>query len=294
MSSRQHGRQRTSRPSQARPGQANVKRFTTGAWAVSAQVLGQRRDRTALFDLLGFLHWLSDQNAAAIKQHRPPLPCKPGCCYCCYVGPDRPDLLGSEALRIAAFLNDAGGGRLAQVRSRLAQVGTAIGDGSEREPGRQPCLFLDQERCLVYPVRPLRCRAQYSPDVEACRQYHVGQRATMPLLSELALLYQSLLVGFRLGLEEAGLSGAGLALTPAITAALEEPDVSRRWLNHEAVFEASRLAQQADEERLMARLARQARNEVQGEKERMQPLVSLFLDRPGAWALYSTTGVAPR
>jgi hypothetical protein len=91
-----------------------------------------------------------------------------------------------------------------------------------------------------------------------------------------------------------GLSGASLALTPAITAALEEPDVSRRWLNHESVFEASRLAQQADEERLMARLARQARNEVQGEKERMQQLVSLFLDRPGAWALYSTTGVAPR
>ena len=275
-------------------GQGNLRRFTLSAWALSASVLAQRCDRTALFDLLGFLHWLGDQNAAAIRQGHPPLPCKSGCSYCCYVGPDRPDLLGPEVLRIAAFLGDAGGRRLAEVRARLNRSRVPAGDSTGREPGRQPCLFLDQERCLIYPVRPLRCRAQYSPDVEACRQYHVGQRPTMPLLSELALLYQSLLVGFRLGMEEEGLSAADLALEGAIRAALREPDASRRWLNCEPLFEASRLPDQADEEKLMVRLARQARREVQGEKGRLEQLVTAFMDKPGAWCLYSTTGVAPR
>jgi hypothetical protein len=293
MSSTRPRKQRPSKPDRAGSAQANAGRFTFGVWAVCAQVLAQRTDRAALFDLLGFLHWLGDQNAAAIQKHRPALPCKEGCSFCCYVGPDRPDLLTPEVLRITAFLSDAGGGRLARVRSRLAQVGSDVVGGSIREPGRQACVFLHEERCLVYPVRPLRCRAQYSSDVEACRQYHLGQRATMPVLSEPALLYQSLLVGFQLGFREAGLSDASLALTPAVTAALQEPDISRRWLNHEAVFEASRLPQQADEERLIARLARQGQHQVQAEKERVRQLTGQFRDRPGAWALYSTTGVAP-
>jgi hypothetical protein len=77
-------------------------------WAVVAQVLRQRRDRTAMRDLLGFYDWLGDSNLDAILRQMPPLPCRAGCAYCCYVGPDRPDLLPSELLRIVTFLRDVG------------------------------------------------------------------------------------------------------------------------------------------------------------------------------------------
>lgn len=55
--------------------------------------------------------------------------------------------------------------------------------------GVGPCIH-----CLVYPVRPMRCRAQNSPDVEACRRNYLGQRETIPLFSEIALLYMYVLV----------------------------------------------------------------------------------------------------
>lgn len=40
----------------------------------------------------------------------------------------------------------------------------------------------------------MRCRAQNSPDVEACRRNYLGQRETIPLFSEMALLYMYALV----------------------------------------------------------------------------------------------------
>jgi len=250
----------------------------------------------AVLDLMGFFHRLGDRNADIIKKQLPPLPCKVGCCYCCYVGPDRPDVLPPEVFRIATYLRDEGSASLAQVEARLERTnavakGTA---GNERTATKLPCLFLAQDRCLIYPVRPMRCRAQNSPDAQACRRNYLGQRETMPLLSELALLYKSLRIGIRLALREAGLQSAPLALTGAVVIALEQPDAFDRWLNGEPVFEEVVLPHEADEERFLAQLARQAKHRVKTERRRLGKVTAIFLESPGTWALYSTHSVEPR
>lgn len=275
--------------------QENLRRFTLKSWATSAQVLSARRDLATILDLLGFLHWLGDKNVEAIKRNHPPLPCKAGCAWCCYVGDDRPDLLPAELPGIVAFLSSSDPAGLAQVKDRLQAARHEAAQLDEAVPaGRSPCLFLHQGRCLIYPVRPLRCRAQFSPDAEACRQSYLGRRETMPLLSEPALLYHSLRTGLRLGLREAGMYDAPLRLSAGVTLALKEPGVLARWLaERESALEAVRYPQAADEERLLRQFARQARRQAEAEKETMRQVIAMLLQRPGAWAAYSTNGVEP-
>ena len=108
---------------------------------------------------------------------------------------------------MATFLRGERITPLADVKAHLEEVDAITRDmlDKERATTRLRCPFLDQDRCLIYPVRPMRCRAHYSPDVELCRRNYLGQRKTTPVLSEPALLHQSLRMGMRLGLEEVGL-----------------------------------------------------------------------------------------
>jgi hypothetical protein len=286
------------RPRQGAPEgpQANVHRLTTKAWAASAQVLEQRRDLVAVLDLMGFFHWLGDRNLRTIMQGLPPLPCRAGCSYCCHVGVDMPDLLPAEVLPIVSFLTSQGAPVIDEVKARIRDV-DAVDAGpasGERTAVRLPCLFLAQDRCLIYPVRPMRCRAQHSPDVEACRQNYLGQRETIPLLSEPALLYKTLQVGLRLGLEQAGLQDTPLAMRRAIAAALEQSDVFERWLDGEPAFESAMIPDEADEKRSLARFARQERAHMEAERAGLGKLTVMFIAEPGRWAAYSITGRAPR
>ena len=255
-----------------------------------AQTLRQRRDSGAILDLLGFFDWLSDSNLGLIKRQLPPLPCRAGCSFCCYVGPDRPDLLPSELLRVLTYLHkEALSTTLAEVQARLHAA-----PHPSMEKGQEPCFFLHEGRCAIYPVRPMRCRAQHSPDRSACERYVLGQQETMPLLREPALLYQSLQIGMRLGLHEAGLQEARLAMDGALRIVLlEQPDALDRWLDGEAIFDSVAFPDPENEGPLLAQMSRQSRGQVRAEARRLQKIIASLLEQPGAWALYPTTGQVP-
>lgn len=261
-----------------------LRRFTIKSWALSAEALQDRPDSTRLLDLMGFYDWLGDSNLRSILRHLPPLPCRSGCAYCCYVGPDRPDLLPIELFRIITYLDGLG----SQVRAQLAATLRAL-----RNDPKAPCLFLSREYCIIYPVRPMRCRAQHSPDVGACRRSYTGQRPTFPLLREPALLFKSIATGIRLGLRDAGLQHAPLSMAKAMTLALEDAQALERWLAGEPVFREAAYPGTGGEERDLGRLARHARPELQSEQAQLQPVLSTFGERPGAWYRYTTSGTAP-
>jgi len=260
------------------------------SWAVTAQVLRQRRDRIAVLDLVGFFHWLGDMNMEVIKKGLPPLPCKLGCSYCCYIPVDMLAPLPPEVFRIATFLGDESEVPLAEVKARLKEANLLTRSMTDEERGttRVRCPFLAQDRCLIYPVRPMGCRAHYSLDAEACRKNYFDKGEMIPVPRDPELLYKSLQTGMRLGLEEIGLQSASSALTGALLIALEEPDTFEWWLNGGLVFEKVKLPDEADEERLLAQFARQAKRQVRGERRRLQKVTAMFLEKAGAWASYST------
>ncbi len=285
---RKSGQQAPARSSAQRSGaqQASLQNFTIKGWAVTAQVLRMRRDVAAVLDLMGFFDWLGDENMRAIRRRLPRLACESGCAYCCHVGATRPDLLPVEALRIVKYLEQDDDARR-RVKARLE-----TGDSGFPEDAvlPAPCLFLHQERCTIYPVRPLRCRAQNSPDAALCEQNYRGRRATMPLLSEPALLYKSLQMGLRLGLQEVELGSAPLQMTPAIRLARSASGIFDRWLGGEAVFEAVVYPEAADEAQLIARFMRQNRVRLGVEQQAMQRVISMCVNAPGTWARYTVDG----
>jgi hypothetical protein len=81
--------------------------------------------------------------------------CAAGCAFCCHlpvlVTPSEADLLAEAAATRP------------EVRARLATPGVR-------------CPFLgDDDRCVAYDVRPLRCRAHTSADRAICERVHAGE-----------------------------------------------------------------------------------------------------------------------
>jgi Fe-S-cluster containining protein len=256
---------------------------------VAAQVLRQRRDRTAVLDLLAFFDWLGDSNLAQIVRGMPPLPCRPSCAFCCYVGPERPDLLAPELLRIVDHVRqERSAETMAMVQERLQD------DAYASRADKPPCLFLEHDRCTIYPVRPMRCRAQHSHDREACERHYLGKQLTMPLLREPAMLYKSMQVGLRLGLRQESLEDVRLPMDGGLRIALSDPDPAvDRWLGGESLFGTVALPEEADERRLLTQMQGQARGEMRAETARLARLITTLVDQPGSWALYPLTGRTP-
>ncbi|MGE5482930.1 MAG: YkgJ family cysteine cluster protein, partial [Bacteroidota bacterium] len=95
--------------------------------------------------------------------------CRAGCAWCCHVQVAVSPL---ELLRIVAFLehNLSASDRESITESVLDLDARTRGLGwQEREESRLPCALLKDGRCIVYRVRPARCRAWSSADSETCR-----------------------------------------------------------------------------------------------------------------------------
>ncbi len=99
--------------------------------------------------------------------------CAKGCSWCCYqavlVSPQ-------EVLLISRYLSDELADAQQQVICWNAREKQAVtGTMSVREflQYLQPCPFLLENSCLIYPVRPMACRVYLSADVNSClAQYH--------------------------------------------------------------------------------------------------------------------------
>jgi len=134
------------------------------------------------------------------------LDCKVECAYCCAlpVSTSYPEALA--AWRHARRRLDPGGRA-----ALLARVRTALRAGRVVGVGRRPfCPFLDQDRCLVYSVRPLACRAWTSYSVAACARACTQHSDDLgiPADRRIGLLYRGVSEALVRGLEARGLSVA--------------------------------------------------------------------------------------
>jgi Fe-S-cluster containining protein len=182
------------------------------------------------------------REAMAQQPPSPPLACREGCAWCCYktVGTAAP-----EVLRIAAYLRQTRSS--GQLRATQARIHDLIQQRQALRPDRRsqarlPCPLLVEDRCSVYPVRPLTCRGFNSSNAHRCEEsLQPGRQTVVPSYAPQQRLCTFVLDGMRAGLGEARLDGELLELTAALDIVLNMPDATERWLAGEKVFASARL-----------------------------------------------------
>jgi len=168
-----------------------------------------------------------------------PLVCRPGCSYCCYnqvqMTPPEAFLIAHQVARhlepeVQARVRE----RLAETRRRL--TGLTIREAARRR--RQfPCPLLEEDRCAVYPVRPLACRAMHSFDLEQCRkEWRQESLSPVQYYAHRDEIVFSISHGLLEGCRLAGCQAQPLPLAEGLWTILAEPDCDRRWAQGEKVF----------------------------------------------------------
>lgn len=194
--------------------------------------------------------WAAARPAVEARK-QPGFACAAGCAWCCY---QQVAASPAEAVVIARHvLQTFAPAALAALKARLAELdGASRGLGAaERAKLKRPCAFLEDGRCTIYAVRPLRCRGVYSRDAEHCRwamdnpdqifgnpDRH-GKPGPYPV--EPARIMDTALTGLARALRDHGLAWGALDLTAALRLALDTPEVAERYLAGEPVFAGTEL-----------------------------------------------------
>jgi len=100
-----------------------------------------------------------------------PLDCKPGCHYCCF---NLPVVTPLEALFMGHHVEEVFTDddkkklteRIKRILNRIKGMRTYEIAMMRHE---LPCIFLEDEMCMVYPVRPVVCRTCSSTSAEHCK-----------------------------------------------------------------------------------------------------------------------------
>ena len=171
---------------------------------------------------------------------RAPAACKEGCAWCCHkqVGTAVP-----EILRIVTHLQQTlTPPALQALRERVAQLNEQRQKTQSRSGLGIPCALLVDNRCSVYPVRPLTCRGFNSTNAQRCEMsLDPRNGAVVPAYAPQQRLATLVLDGMRSGLTESGRSGALLELTAALHIALTVPDALDQWREGKPAFDGARL-----------------------------------------------------
>jgi Fe-S-cluster containining protein len=154
--------------------------------------------------------------------------CQSGCSYCCHT---RVEALPVEVFRIAQHLSQRAGTQLNEFKDRLKKQVSAA-DGALSWQDRPACIFLEDDRCSIYEIRPGVCRKAHSFDAMKC----ATGSADIPEDLGLLLDAEALMKGTSNAYEQLGFESAGVELGYAVLQTLSDPTLEARWYRGERVF----------------------------------------------------------
>ena len=171
--------------------------------------------------------------------------CRAGCARCCYL----PTVLVTavEAIHLADWLRSrCSAEELSALRKRLTerlrrQTDSAAASGQQPP---LPCALLQNDRCMAYAVRPLKCRGWNSVRLAACEQAygpnssiaHQQPQAPVPIDTSAFVMGNAVLNGLSDSAIQQGLDGTSHDLTSALARALALSDCAERWWKGEKIF----------------------------------------------------------
>ncbi len=166
--------------------------------------------------------------------------CRAGCAFCCYL----PVVLvtAAEAVYLADWLHThCSTEELAAIQQRLAERLQQQTTATSATPVqiRPPCALLQDNHCLAYPARPLKCRGWNSVRLEACEQAYGRSQSSqqVPVDAYAFVMGNAVLTGLSESATQAVFDGTTYDLTWALARALEIPDAVQRWRKGERLFD---------------------------------------------------------
>lgn len=188
-------------------------------------------DRTEEIENVHEGRFLGAESRAEIK-------CAAGCSWCC-----RRPLVVSILDAFAVSYHLLREGDTLALDSYLQSIAVYGNRRADLNRSYRPCPFLnEQDRCRVYPARPIVCRAFHSTNVEACRIQAETESADrdIPMFTNLFGFRGMALSGARQAVTDLGLDDRPVVLARAVKLILEDFDgVASQWLQGEEVFETA-------------------------------------------------------
>jgi len=180
----------------------------------------------------------SDQNQALLERDNSRIECGAGCAACCH---QDVEATIPEAILVAAQIGGAADPRHDAI---LAEAEASSSDAAQKL-GPRPCPLLQENRCSVYDVRPLACRAVFSPSAKKCNDSLVRVQRGETSSATIAEIYAGPLFMSRgdqagvLGIcKDLGLQYDVVHLARTVAMILRDPGTVERWLAGETVFPA--------------------------------------------------------
>ncbi|MBM3539965.1 MAG: hypothetical protein FJX55_19320 [Alphaproteobacteria bacterium] len=204
---------------------------------------------------------LSDAKWAEVRpaveaRKQPGFACGAGCAWCCH---QQVALEPVEAIAIARHVDTRfTPDEQAAVRRRIDALAARTKGMNNLAWSRlkTPCAFLVDNKCSIYEVRPLRCRAVFSRDAEHCRwamenpdeyfDHRERRLGSGPYPIEPRHIIDAALTGFAVAERDFGLPWKTLTLMAAVKILLDQPDAAERYLAGEPVFAPALLPEDED------------------------------------------------
>ncbi|MGE5475087.1 MAG: YkgJ family cysteine cluster protein [Bacteroidales bacterium] len=185
--------------------------------------------------------WNARRSNVRYMLEAPAAACKAGCGWCCH---QQVGVAAPEAIRIAVHLRTLPEAEAAAITARVADVAQRTKGMTtlQRAASKLACPFLGADGgCMIYAVRPLRCRGLHSIDVEFCIACHEdldGMRRKLEAgelkpvyLDTPERIYDSALGGVLKAMSKAMPKAVvSLELAAAVNALVEQPRLAERWL----------------------------------------------------------------
>lgn len=166
--------------------------------------------------------------------------CKVGCSYCCYT---QVALTPAEALLIGQSVKE--NYSLKQTDSLMKRISSTLRSAKGKSPeelvlfwGKTPCIFLENEKCSIYNVRPFICRAWHSLSIDQCkRAFESGdQDAEIDSTPFRGLILGALREGLSHMCESLGCESKPTDLPTSLKTILSHSDPCEAWIKGEILF----------------------------------------------------------
>jgi hypothetical protein len=185
--------------------------------------------------------WNARRSNVRYMLEAPAAACRAGCGWCCH---QQVGVAAPEAIRIAVHLRTLPETEAAAITARVADVAQRTKGMTtlQRAASKLACPFLGADGgCMIYAVRPLRCRGLHSIDVDFCIACHEdldGMRRKLEAgelkpvyLDTPERIYDSALGGVLKAMSKAMPKAVvSLELAAAVNALAEQPKLAERWL----------------------------------------------------------------